>query len=199
MKIKSLLTATFSALAIFSSSTSAWTWSDDERSEQQPAPQVASLPASSLQVTFEGKSMNLMGDWGAARACLINRARGVAECYRSEKQAESRAQRLAGLPTIIAGTAPAGVTGSCAAPLKLSWDSGGQGRVLRWYDKTTYFQNVPWDFNDEASWYETGSCSAHLAEHADGRGYWYPGYTGPRHSENVRIDWNDRISSIQNF
>ena len=54
--------------------------------------------------------------------------------------------------------------------------------------------NRTWSYN-QASSYIVGGCYAHLAEHPDGGGWWYPGPTYPYAGEPA-MSWQDVISSI---
>jgi hypothetical protein len=71
------------------------------------------------------------------------------------------------------------------------------GRQLWFWDRG-FWQNL-WDygFDNRTSSYAVGGCYAHLAEYADGGGWWYPGPTYPYAGEPVlRWGWDNVISSI---
>jgi hypothetical protein len=63
--------------------------------------------------------------------------------------------------------------------------------------------NVNTAMNNATSSYRTGTASAHLADFADGGGYWFPGNTGYcAYMSNILQgypEWNDRISSAYRY
>lgn len=142
--------------------------------------------------TFEGRRIDLAQGWGEARACLVWRAAGTVECFRS---ADALSRREADLQS----SAVTAAAYSCSSPLRLYEHSWYGGRQLSFWDPG-YWQNLgDYGFNDRLSSYKIGSCYAHLAEHAWGGGWWYPGNTSPWHWEPVMWSgWNDRVSSIYN-
>lgn len=153
----------------------------------------ATVPAASL-VVFEGGLIDLSQGWGDAQACLIDRAAGVAECFRDRTGLHARAAQL-GMTT----AAPSIALASCSSPLRLFADSNYGGRELDRYDRG-YWQNLStWGFDNVLSSYKVGTCSVHLAENANGGGYWYPGNTNAGHSEPAMTagstNWDNRVSS----
>ncbi|MEV7417813.1 hypothetical protein [Streptomyces sp. NPDC089919] len=150
---------------------------------------AVSAPGSTL-ARFEGGTLDMAGDWGAAKACLIARSAGTVRCFRTTAELASAEAKLA----------PTGALAACSSPLRLYADGGFSGRVLSFWDRG-YWQNLGsngWNFNDQMSSYKVGACTSHLAEHNDGVGYWYPGNTGAWAEEGVlRSGWNDRVSSIK--
>ncbi|MBL1083656.1 hypothetical protein JK359_17055 [Streptomyces actinomycinicus] len=143
-----------------------------------------------VTASFDGKRADLSKGWGAAKACGVWRE-GV-RCFRTVGELDRKAA------AVNTSRAKAGVRAACSTPLQLGEDNDLRGRVLKFYDRG-YWQNLGgYGFNDKTSSYRTGACTAHLAEHNDGRGYWYPGNTGPSHYEpSMRSGWNDRVSSIK--
>ena len=163
---------------------------------RHPEGPVERLPAIAL---FEGRMINLAEDWGDAKACLVWRQGGVLECFRS----------VEALDALEAGLAPqrespvrssdgsllAASSYSCWSPLRLYEHSWYGGRRLSFWDRG-YWQNLYlYGFDNQASSYIVGGCYAHLAEHPDGGGWWYPGPTYPFAGEPV-MWWQDVISSI---
>ena len=155
--------------------------------------------------TFEGKQIDLAGDWGEARACIVWRQRGVLECFRTEAALDAKEEQLNG------GRPPGGdVDGgaedptvarayywspSCSSSLRLYEHNWYSGRRLSFWDRG-YWQNLAdYGFDNSASSYIVGACYAHLAEHPNGGGWWYPGPTYPYAGEPV-MGWQDVISSI---
>ena len=156
--------------------------------------------------TFEGKKIDLAGDWGEARACLVWRQGGVMECFRSEAALDAReAQLRGGRPAPAPKQEPSGdVTTAyasysysyyCSSSLRLYEHNWYGGRRLSFWDRG-YWQNLStYGFDNSTSSYIVGACYAHLAEHANGGGWWYPGPTYPYAGEPV-MGWQDVISSI---
>ncbi len=153
---------------------------------------------------FEGRTVDLSQDWGEARACLVWRQGGVLECFRTPEELEARAARLSperarpGRPEPRpSGDVTAAYSYSCSSSLRLFDYTHYGGRQLWFWDRG-YWQNL-WDygFEDRTSSYAVGACYVHLAEHADGWGWWYGGPTYPYAGEPVMSwSWQNVISSI---
>jgi hypothetical protein len=154
--------------------------------------------------TFEGKEIDLAGDWGDAQACLVWRQRGVMECFRSEAALDAREAQLgAGPPPTSGGQAadsqiaPRAAYDSwyCSSPLRLYEHPWYSGRRLSFWDRG-YWQNLgDYGFDDQTSSYVVGGCYVHLAEHPNGGGWWYSGPTYP-YAGDPWMGWQDVISSI---
>lgn len=152
--------------------------------------------------TFEGKKIDLAGDWGEARACLVWRQGGVMECFRSEAALDARENQLRSRRP--APEQEAEVTASyssysysyyCSSSLRLYEHNWYSGRRLSFWDRG-YWQNLgDYGFDNATSSYIVGACYAHLAEHPNGGGWWYPGPTYPYAGEPA-MGWQDVISSI---
>jgi hypothetical protein len=163
---------------------------------RHPEVPVERLPAIAL---FEGRRINLAEDWGDAKACLVWRQGGVLECFRSVEALDALEARLAPQresPVRSSdGSLLAASSYSCWSSLRLYEHSWYGGRRLSFWDRG-YWQNLYlYGFDDQASSYIVGGCYAHLAEHPDGGGWWYPGPTYPFAGEPV-MWWQDVISSI---
>ena len=153
---------------------------------------------------FEGRRINLAEDWGEATACLVWRQGGVVECFRTVEALDALEARLAPQRDAIApptgGTAPYAASSysysySCSSSLRLYEHNWYGGRRLSFWDRG-FWQNLGWyGFDNQTSSYIVGGCYAHLAEHPDGGGWWYPGPTYPYAAEAV-MGWQDVISSI---
>ncbi len=154
-------------------------------------PASATPPAGNgVIASFENKKIDLSKEWGAAKACGV--WQNAVECFRTVSDLDDKAAAVA-----KSRTAP-GIRARCSTPLQLGEHNSLRGRVLRFYDRGSWQNLGSYNFNDKTSSYRTGACTAHLAEHNDGRGYWYPGNTGPNHYEaSMRSGWNDRVSSIK--
>lgn len=152
------------------------------------------LPAAAVEhrpaiADFEGTQIDLSADWGQARACMVWRGRGLLECYRSGEELGARVDQL---------SMSVASSWQCSSPLRLFGDGGYGGRELWFFDRG-YWQNLgDYGFDDQLSSYIVGACYSHLAEYADGGGYWYPGSTSPYSATPyVYSSWNDRVSSIE--
>ncbi len=166
----------------------------------EDVPAVERRPAIAM---FEGRPIDLSQDWGEARACLVWRQGGVLECFRAPEALEAREARLSHErpqrpQSQSSGEVTVAAYGySCSSSLRLYEHNHYGGRQLSFWDRG-YWQNL-WDygFDDRTSSYAVGACYAHLAEHAGGWGYWYPGPTYPWAGEPVMSwSWQDRVSSI---
>lgn len=168
---------------------------------RHPAVPVERQPAIAL---FEGRRINLAEDWGDAKACLVWRQGGVLECFRTVEALDALEARLepergpAAPPTdrsLFASSSYASYSYSCSSSLRLYEHPWYSGRRLSFWDRG-YWQNLYlYGFDNQASSYIVGGCYAHLAEHPDGGGWWYPGPTYPYAAEPF-MGWQDVISSI---
>ncbi|MFE6776915.1 hypothetical protein [Streptomyces sp. NPDC057702] len=142
--------------------------------------------------SFEHRQIDLSRGWGEARACGVWRTRDGVACFRTVAELDRHAA------LVERGADRADPRARCASPLQLGQDENMKGRVLRFYDRGSWQNLGAYGFNDETSAYRTGACTAHLARDANGGGNWYPGYTGPNHTE-IRLlsGWNDEITSLK--
>jgi hypothetical protein len=113
-------------------------------------------------------------------------------------------------PSEFAGTdspAPAGAQPTAPPPcgvveLWLYKDKQYEGPSVGYYNYYSW-ANVPTSMNNATSSYRTGTASAHLADFAEGGGYWFPGPTGYcEYMSNIAQgypEWNDRISSMYRY
>lgn len=154
--------------------------------------------------TFEGRTIDLAGDWGGARACLVWRQGGIVECFRNAEALDAREAQLAprraapGRPgSEPTGAVTAHYSASCSSSLRLYEHNWYSGRRLSFWDRG-FWQNLSdYGFEDRTSSYIVGGCWAYLAEHASGGGWWYPGTTSPYSGDPVMYsDWQDTISSV---
>lgn len=158
---------------------------------------------------FEGRKIDLAGDWGEAQACLIWRQGGVTECFRTTQELDAREAALA--PRRAASAPKTSASGQsdesdsysysysyyCSSSLRLYEYNWYGGRRLSFWDRG-YWQNLYlYGFEDMTSSYIVGACPVWLAEHADGGGWWYPGPTYAYAGEPaMQWGWQDTISSI---
>ena len=167
-----------------------------------PAPagaqRATGLDGGEVTATFEGRTIDLGGNWGEARACLIWRQGGVMECFRTEAELDAREAQLRGGQPAQASEGPTAARAYswyCSSSLRLYEHDWFGGRRLSFWDRG-YWQNLAdYGFEDQASSYIVGGCYVHLAEDAWGGGWWYPGPTYPYAGEPV-MGWQDVISSI---
>lgn len=145
-------------------------------------------PPRATLATFEGRTIDLAGDWGAAKACSVRG--GAIECFRSEAEADS-------LSAASGGGATTNYSYSCSSPLHLYDGTYYGGRRLSFWERG-YWQDMRWyGFNDQASSYIVGACYVYLAEHQEGGGQWYPGPTYPyAGSPTMYYGWSNQITSI---
>lgn len=158
--------------------------------------------------SFDGTAIDLAGDWGDAEACLVWRQGGVLECFRTVEELDAREAELA--PQRSASTTSSRSAGGgggtvaassasywCSSSLRLYEHNWYSGRRLSFWDRG-YWQNLAhYGFDNQMSSYIVGGCYVHLAEHANGWGWWYPGPTYPYAGEPVMgWGWQDVISSI---
>ena len=165
--------------------------------DRHTAARAARGPAIAM---FEGRRINLADDWGDATACLVWRQGGVLECFRTAEALDAFEARLAPRrETTIRPTDGSFLAASysCSSALRLFEHNWYGGRQLLFWDRG-YWQNLyRYGFDDQMSSYKVGGCYAHLAEHPDGGGWWYPGPTYPYAGEPVMDwQWQDVISSI---
>jgi len=166
---------------------------------------VHGLPApdDGLQAThanFEGRTIDLAGDWAGAQACLLWRQGGISECFRTAEELEAREKQLT--PRREASGRNGSVSAysysySCSSSLRLYEYDWYGGRRLSFWDRG-YWQNLAnYGFEDRTSSYIVGACPVWLAEHGDGGGDWYPGPTYPYAGVgSMSWGWQDTISSI---
>lgn len=143
---------------------------------------------------FEGKTIDLSKDWGAAKACNIQR--GVISCFRTAEESDTQAAQQARTAS------PSTAQGYCSTPLRLYEHANfnqapfPEGRILSFYD-SGYWQNLDrWYFNDQTSSYKTGSCYTSFA--VDNGGWGDQADVGPWQSDGYMGSgsWNDLVSSI---
>jgi hypothetical protein len=159
----------------------------------------AQIRAAAL-ATFEGRTIDLAGDWGEAKACLVWRQGGVLECFRTGAALEAREAQLAPRRAALDATtygATAAYSYSCSSSLRLYEYNWYSGRRLSFWDRG-FWQNLSdYGFEDQLSSYIVGGCYVYMAEHADGGGWWYPGPNYPYAGEPAMSwDWQNTISSI---
>lgn len=145
--------------------------------------------------TFEGSSIDLSKDWGAARSCLVWHERGVVDCFRTDDEMAIREVELNTVST--SGRLPSDPTteAACGSYSHLWEHANKGGRHLQFRDRG-YWQNLTnYSFNDMTTSAQAGACRLWVAVDTGGRGtqgYFNAGVYSP----NVGDLWNDRISSI---
>ena len=161
---------------------------------------AAQVERRSALASFEGRTIDLAADWEGAAACLVWRQGGVLQCFRDAAELDALEARLskgrhAAEPELTASIAA--YSGMCGSSLRLYEHNYYGGRKLSFWDRG-YWQNLSdYGFEDRTSSYIVGACYVHLAEHANGGGWWYSGPTYPYAGEPVMgVGWQDVISSI---
>jgi hypothetical protein len=154
-----------------------------------PRPADAAPRSGPVVASFEGHSLNLASGWGDARACLIWRSRGIAECFRTEAELGQREIQLRSL------AASSTATSTCADPLNLYSGSYYSGLHLALWDEGYWQELSDYGFADLTVSFVGGPCGFHLADGDWGQGYWYPGYTGPWASTTDMGSWDDTVKS----
>jgi hypothetical protein len=173
---------------------------------------------------FEARQINLEKDWEGATTCVVWRSGGVVQCFREESEAQDLLAEIDAAESALApdladetevaepargltdelettesasAPGPLPITACSRSCLHLYEHTNFGGRHLTFCDRG-YWQNLTsYGFNDQLSSYKTGVRGAHLAEHTNGGGSWYPGNTGVCISGGgMSSGWNDRVSSI---
>jgi hypothetical protein len=144
--------------------------------------------ALSTVATFEGRSINLAAGWGPARACLIWRQHGIAECFRTDAQLSARQGQLRNSMATSQGP-------RCSSPLNLYSGRSYTGSHLVLWDEGYWQELSNYGFNKITVSFLGGACAFHLAQGNYGQGWWYPGYTGAWAACTDMGSWDDTISS----
>lgn len=129
---------------------------------------------------------DLAHGWGSAKACMVP-PNGKVQCFATEAALRARANQM---------RASGAMSGSC--PVYLYTGSGWSGNVLELWGRGYWLNLADWGFdNATVSFIGTG-CGFHLADHAWGGGWWYPGYTGAYAytSDMGWCGWDWRASSL---
>jgi len=149
-----------------------------------------------VEAVFEGRPIDLTGDWGDATACLIWNEVGVHECFRTEAEMDKRAAELEqefGLPP----GDPAKTT-YCSGSVKLYDGVVYTGNVLNFRDRFTWINLSTYGFSNKTSSYKIGPCSSIFADYNSGG---YPRYSSTETeawdtATVMASGWGNRVSSI---
>ena len=142
----------------------------------------------SATASFEGHAIDLSGDWGAARACIVDDA--SARCYRSQ-----RALLKAEQPP-LSEIQPLTTLANCATPLTLYSSTGFGGSTLNLAARGVLIDLSVYGFNNVTSSYAIGACSARFYDTTSG-GTQYPGSTGAGASASSMLSgWDNRVGSV---
>ncbi len=166
-------------------------------------------PASPSIANFEGHTIDLTKDWGAATACLVARQEGVFECFRTRaelaaRKAQVTTAKIADAQLVAAKVAApdAGTTSatrattSCSATLDLYSGQSYSGRELSLIDEGYWQQLSAAGFDNTTVSFLGGACSFHLAQGNFGQGSWYPGNTGAWSFASDMGAWDRTVSSV---
>lgn len=158
-----------------------------------PGPTLAKL---------DGQTFDLSHGWREATVCLVSPIDDVVECFRTKEDADTR---QAEIDQIMASPdfAPQARNEDshqpaelyCATWLHIYQHSNCSGRDLR-FKRRRYEHNLTtWDFDDQMSSYNTGSCKVTFWEHVNNEGdKFVAAADGP--CLNVSSGWNDEVSSL---
>lgn len=169
-------------------------------SEDEPTPAAEPTPA-----LFEGRLINMSGDWEGAAACMVwPEAVDTPECFRSEAAMD---QRIAELERTLPqeaidhrqtiGSATRGVS-DCSSSVRLYDGTSYTGAALYLRGREVWFNLVDSGFNQMTSSFKIGACSAYFADLSGGGGDWYP--TSQTEAYDVATSmisgWDNDVSSV---
>jgi hypothetical protein len=145
------------------------------------------LAVMTASATSAGASPSRQADlahgWGSAKACLLPPS-GAVECFATEAALKARSAQLrANSPT-----------NGC--PVTLYSGAGYTGDVFEVWGQGYWVNLANYGFDRATVSFIGTGCGFHLADHAWGGGYWYPGYTGPWAATWDMGRWDWRVSSV---
>jgi hypothetical protein len=130
---------------------------------------------------------------GAESACFVWESHGLAECFASEKELDSR------LAELREGESDAfSMLAQCSTGLRLYDGTGYSGSVLVILDRLLWINLSNYGFDNRTSSYKVGACSSYLAENASGGGSWYPTSATQAwdQASSMQSGWSNRVSSV---
>jgi len=148
------------------------------RDSSNAGPAQTSTAEVSTNALYNGKLVDLSGDWEGARACIvIPEYLALAECFDTDGERDERLADL-GLSYLFEETKiPAGLrphTSYCSSYLKLYNGYSYSGQSL-WLSARGFWLNLSqYSFNQKTSSYKVGGCSTYMADWASGGGTWIP-------------------------
>jgi hypothetical protein len=167
----------------------------------------ASTRSFDMGETFTYRGQVIAPMVAAEKRLSCNQERSGTTCFDSQEQALAAASGSPGEPS---GTAQASrkekrqgarAALTCSAndgrPLVL-WEHTGEGGWNVNLFTRQWWANLDYPYFRNASAYRMGGHSGHMAEAADGYGFWYPGATGICAHDDMTgysPSWNDRVSS----
>jgi hypothetical protein len=154
----------------------------------------------SAEGIFEGQVIELDGDWGAARACVITDI--VTRCFRSERQMDRflAAQSPERARTDGAAEFAASTAMTCGSSVRLYDGLFFTGTVLSTAIRWTYLNLANYGFSNRTSSYRIGGCAVELYAGENGSGGVYPGGTwAGAVSGSMLFGWTNAISSLYMF
>jgi len=152
--------------------------------------------ASAVPVVFEGDVIDLTTDWGDAGACLIWRDAGVAECFRSEAEMDTKIAELE-KQFGLSGDGLARAS-QCSGYLRLYDGYYHTGQVLYMRDRLQWINLSAYGFSNRTSSFKIGPCSSYLADYNWGGGSWYS-TSATQAWDTVYVmasGWSNRVSSV---
>jgi hypothetical protein len=154
----------------------------------------ASAATTGVVAKFGNGTMDMSQGWGAAKACLVWQQGGVVECFATRQELEAREAQLR--PAGPASTTAAAPDTSCASSLDLYTGANYTGNQLDLWDIGVWQNLADYGFDNVTVSFVGGACAFHLAQNANGGGYWYPGYTGAYGASPNMGSWDDTVSSV---
>ncbi len=149
-----------------------------------------------VEVVFEGRPIDLTGDWGDATACLIWNEVGVEECFRTEAEMDKRAAELEKELGLASGGSEK--TSYCSGSVKVYDGVVYTGNVFNFRDRFTWINLSTYGFSNKTSSFKIGPCSSIFADYDSGG---YPRYSATETeawdvATVMASGWGNRVSSI---
>lgn len=157
-------------------------------------PAVAADTGGGALGEFEGQLFDMSDGWGDATACWVGED-SVARCFSSEAEMDRRIADELAVPAL---DAPMAAESSCSGYLKMYDYTGFAGPVLYLTTRLEWLNLTNYGFNQKASSYKIGPCSATFADLADGAGARYPTYLTEAYdqSSSMLSGWDNDVSSV---
>ena len=154
----------------------------------------------SNEAVFEGDVIELDGDWGPAKACVITES--ATRCFRSEKQMDRFlvAQAPVRNRTDTSADFASAAFTTCGSSIRLYDGAGFTGTVLSTAIRWTYLNLANYGFSNRTSSYRVGGCAVEMYGGENGSGGVYPGGTWAGAGAGSMLGgWGNAISSLYMF
>jgi len=157
---------------------------------------------------FEGQIIDMADHWGEATACMVwPEALDLPECFRPEAEMDDRIAELEAAVDVLPGVfsvldrpgGHAATSGTnCSGYLRLYDGTSYSGASLYIRGRYQWFDLSSFNFNNRASSFKIGPCSAYFADLSGGGGSWYP--TAQTQAYDVAATmasgWHNDVSSL---